>query len=165
MRFPFESWIGSARTTRWPRVPPTGGKILPRKNRVCSVCTSSTARRYTRKEGSSLTLFAGPQVMFDGSNGMTHETTLGQLFFLVLGFQVSGDRCTRKLHRRLSKTYGRPAGSGQRTQKIYWKEKASASEPPETIMGGVRCVVHKVSCTHRFDDSDFEDDDESSVSH
>ena len=107
----------------------------------------------------------GPRVMFDGSNGMTHETTLGQLFFWFWAskYQVIDalGSCIVDCQKHMA---DQQEAARERKRSTGKRKRAPLSRPPKPSMGGVRCVVHRVSCTHRFDDSDFEDDDESSVS-
>ena len=109
----------------------------------------------------------GPRVMFEGSNGMTHETTLGQLFFWYWASKYNVidtlSSCVVECQKHMA---DQQEAARERKRTTGKRKRAPLSKPPKPSIGGVRCVVHKVTCTHKFDDSDFEDDDDdqSSVS-
>ena len=90
-------------------------------------------------------------------DGNTHETTLGQLYFWwwasrynVLASLADEGRVS-VVEQHMAQQHAR---SRERKRASGKRKRSPLSKAPS----GLNCVVHEVSCTHRFEDSDFEDD-------
>ncbi len=110
----------------------------------------------------------GPRVMLSGSNGMVHESTLGQLFFWSWATRY---RVLEELMRpgTLEKVQEHMAVQQQKARerkRVTGKRKRSALSRKAThrhALPNTSLIVHvikKVNCRHRFDDSDLEDNDD-----
>ncbi len=107
----------------------------------------------------------GPRVLFKGANDMTHESTLGQLFFwqwatrygVLDAIMMPGkvEQVQAHMARQQQKARERKLLTGKRKRSALSKK---ACHPYGT--GDEAWLIKKVSCKHRFDDSDYDEADD-----
>jgi hypothetical protein len=110
----------------------------------------------------------GPRVLLSGSNGMVHESTLGQLFFWRWATRYGVldelmrpgtlEKVQAHMADQQQKARERKRVTGKRKRSALSKKAVHRHALPNTSL--VVHVIKKVNCRHRFDDSDLEDDDD-----
>ena len=107
----------------------------------------------------------GPRVLFSGSNGMVHESTLGQLFFWqwVTRYKVLATLTASGNIQRVQAHMAKQQHDARERKRLTGKRKRAALSKKAAhhlVRAEESKRVHMikwVNCTHRFDDSDNEE--------
>ena len=153
----YESWTGTARTGRSPTSSRTTGKIPPARSRACSTFTKSTKARSTSRGEPCSTRFEGGKRVYLTVDEKRYETTLGQLYFWwwASRYDVLKSLSEQERITSVEQHMAQQHALSRERKRLSGKRKRS---PLSKAPSGMDCVVHEVNCTHRFEDSDFEDD-------